>query len=572
MAIEDFKEIYLVDFEFHPINKHEGNRPMPVCMVVKEFVSGKTHKYWQNELQELSSCPLPVSSEVLWVAYFATAEMDCFEALGWALPVNLLDLFTEFRWLRNGADKGFKRGLIAALRYFGLESIATEEKERLRDLILGGGPWSESKKQEILDYCESDVTSLLNLLPAMVPSLDLPRALLRGRYMQAVSRIQSVGVPIDSDYLLKLTDSWNGIQKRLIEDIDVNYGVYVNGSFKSSLWNKYLEENDLPWPRLESGNLSMDSDTFKSMSKIYPQISPIAELRATLAEFRLSELNVGEDGRNRCLLSPFSAKTGRNQPSTTKFIFGPAVWLRGLIKPAEGYGIAYVDWSQQEFGIAAALSGDENMMEAYKSGDPYLAFAKQASAVPANATKSTHKNEREQFKACVLAVQYGMGDASLAQRIDQPIARAKQLLKLHRQTYKKFWAWSDRAVDEAILNKRLWSAFGWQILVGEDPNDRSLRNFPMQANGAEMLRIACILLTESGIRVCAPVHDALLVEAKLEELDEVVEKTQNLMKVASEIVLNGFSLNSDANIIKYPERYMDERGAVMWETIEKIIC
>ena len=48
------------------------------------------------------------------------------------------------------------------------------------------------------------------------------------------------------------------------------------------------------------------------------------------------------------------------------------------------------------------------MMEAYPSGDPYLAFAKQAGAVPAHATKDTHHAKREQFKACVLAVQYGM--------------------------------------------------------------------------------------------------------------------------------------------------------------------
>jgi DNA polymerase-1 len=74
--------------------------------------------------------------------------------------------------------------------------------------------------------------------------------------------------------------------------------------------------------------------------------------------------------------------THRLQPSNAKFIFGPSVWLRGLIQPAPGHGLAYLDWAQQEFGIAAALSGDPLMPEAYRSGDPYLAFAKQAGAVP----------------------------------------------------------------------------------------------------------------------------------------------------------------------------------------------
>jgi DNA polymerase I-like protein with 3'-5' exonuclease and polymerase domains len=286
---------------------------------------------------------------------------------------------------------------------------------------------------------------------------------------------------------------------------------------------------------------------------------------------RLANLNVGDDSRNRCLLSPFRARTGRNQPSNSKFIFGPSVWLRGLIKPKKGMGLAYIDWSQQEFGIAAALSGDPAMMQAYRSGDPYLAFAIQSGAASATATKHTHESVREQFKACVLAVQYGMGETSLASRINQPVARARQLLELHRRTYKKFWDWSDAAVDEAVLGGRLWASFGWQIFTEEGLNDRSIRNFPMQANGAEMLRIACILMTEAGIQICAPVHDALLIEAPLEELEESIMKSQLLMQEASRIVLDGFELNSDVKKICFPDRYMDKRGAVMWEKVMNLI-
>jgi DNA polymerase I len=73
-------------------------------------------------------------------------------------------------------------------------------------------------------------------------------------------------------------------------------------------------------------------------------------------------------------LSAFRSRTGRNQPSNTRFIFGPSVWLRGLVKPLPGHGLGYVDWDQQEFGTAAALSGDVAMQAAYRSGDPYLAF------------------------------------------------------------------------------------------------------------------------------------------------------------------------------------------------------
>jgi len=58
---------------------------------------------------------------------------------------------------------------------------------------------------------------------------------------------------------------------------------------------------------------------------------------------RLIGLEIGQDGRNRCSLMPFQAITGRNLPSSRKFIFGPARWLRGFIRPSEGYGLAYLD-------------------------------------------------------------------------------------------------------------------------------------------------------------------------------------------------------------------------------------
>jgi DNA polymerase I-like protein with 3'-5' exonuclease and polymerase domains len=170
-----------------------------------------------------------------------------------------------------------------------------------------------------------------------------------------------------------------------------------------------------------------------------------------------------------------------------------------------------------------------------------------------------------------LAVQYGMGEISLAQRINQPVARARQLLTLHRQTYRTFWAWSDATQDEAILNGKLWTTFGWEIRVRGQVNARSLRNFPMQGNGAEMLRIACIYLTEAGIRVCAPVHDALLVELPVNELDAGLAKAQGLMRLASRAVLGDFELGSDAKVVCYPDRYMDERGQVMWDTVMSLI-
>jgi DNA polymerase-1 len=564
----NFRGVWAVDFKY---SAPPGERPTVVCLVAWELVSGQKLRFWQDELQGMNHPPYAVDQDTLFVAYYASAEVGCHLVLDWPLPTNVLDLFVEFRNVTNGLPLPCGAGLLGALAAYGLSSIDVIEKDSMRELAMRGGSYTEAEKQALLDYCESDVEALARLLPKMLSELDMPRALLRGRYMKAAAHIEHNGIPIDTQTLGQFRSQWGAIQDRLIVQINTEYGVYDGRSFKLARFEKYLITHNIPWPQLPTGRLDMRDNTFRDMARSYPRIAPLRELRVALSQMRLSELAVGEDDHNRCLLSAFRARTGRNQPSNSKFIFGPAVWLRGLIQPRPGRGIAYVDWSQQEFGIAAALSADSLMQEAYRSGDPYMAFAKQAGAVPEGATKQSHQTERDQFKACVLAVQYGMGAESLAQRINQPVIRARDLLRLHKETYHVFWDWSDAAVDHAMLHGKLWTVFGWTIHTGTNPNPRSLRNFPMQANGSEMLRLACCMLVEAGITVCTPVHDAVLIEAPLDFLTESIKQTKVIMADASAIVLDGFRLRSDAEVFRYPERYSDKRGVQMWNTVQRIL-
>jgi len=391
--------------------------------------------------------------------------------------------------------------------------------------------------------------------------------------MKAAARMEATGVPINVDRLSTLREHWPVIRDRLIERVDQNYGVFDGRTFKIDRFEEWVNVHGIPWPRLQSGKLALDDDTFREMSRSYPVVNPLRELRVSLSQLRLESLAVGRDGRNRTLLSAFQSKTGRNQPSNAKLIFGLSAWLRNLIQPGPGQGLAYVDWSQQEFGIAAALSQDQAMLNAYISGDSYLTFAKQAGAAPPDATKHSHGNIREQYKAAVLATQYGMEAKSLASRLGKSVPEARSLLQDHHRVYQRFWSWSDGVVSYATLSKKLYTVFGWQIHLGagSKPNPRSLRNFPMQANGAEMLRLACCLATERGISVCAPVHDAILIEAPIDRLEEDVAQTQQAMRESSAAVLGGFELRSDAKLARWPEHYTDERGEAMWTLVSGLV-
>ena len=562
-----YREIWAADFEFEA---GSGERPDPVCLCARELRSGRELRLWRGQFD--SAPPYPTDADTLFVAYYASAELGCHLALGWPMPTRILDLFTEFRCGTNGFTVPAGNGLIGALTAFGLDTMGATEKKEMQEAI-GNGTWpGRYTPEEILDYCMGDVDALARLLPVMAPCIDLPRALLRGRYMAAAARMEYAGVPTDVPMLGKLRQHWAHIQDKLIERIDADYGVFEGRTFKLERFEAWLARSSTPWPRLDTGRLDLGDDTFRQMARIYPAVSPLRELRSSLADLRLNDLAVGRhDGRNRAILSAFRARTGRNQPSNSRFIFGPSVWLRSLIKPPPGMAVAYVDFEQQEFAIAAKLSGDANMLAAYISGDPYLAFAKQAGVIPPDGTKETHGSERELFKTTALAVLYGMEAQGLALRLDQPTIIARDLLRAHHETYRRFWRWSDAVVDHAKLTGELHTVFGWVLHGCCGANPRSLRNFQMQAHGAEMLRLACCLATERGIEVCAPVHDAVLIAAPIDEIEAAVAVTREAMAEASRIVLDGFEVRTDAKVTRYPQRFTDPRGRRMWGVVNQLI-
>jgi hypothetical protein len=710
--------VWAVDFEFAA---PPGHRPTPLCVVARELRTGRLVRRWLADT-EPGTPPYGTGPDTLLVAYYASAEWGCHLALGWPQPARVLDLFAEFARLTSGVPPPNGRGLLGALAYHGLSAIDAAEKESMRALAGRGGAYSPDEREALLSYCQADVDGLARLLPVMLPRIDLPRALLRGRYTVAAARMEWNGVPIDADALARLRANWDRVKGRLVAAVNDRYGVFepvgrvidpetrlgaalteaardagvdvrdladavdflwreerdryaetadalrearrstgltlarvrrleeagrdhldVRGldvtarelagmfpelgigrgydpdapdtddhaarlfdklrnpdprprprhdpglirqavelvagdasgpgyagpmRFSASRWAEYLARHGIPWPRLESGALDLSDDTFKEMARSYPeQVAPVRELRHALSQMRLNELAVGPDGRNRVILSMFGSKTGRNQPSNSRFIFGPSCWLRSLIRPEPGRAIAYCDWSAQELGIAAALSGDRRMREAYESGDPYLWFGKSAGLVPPDATKKTHGSARDQFKVVMLGVLYGLSSDGLARKLGLTPAHGRELMRLHREAFRTFWRWSDAVQDQAMLSGELRTVFGWAVRVGPDTTPTSLRNFPMQANGAEMMRLAACLATERGIGACCPVHDAFLVESDADRIEGETCRMREAMHEASELVLPGFPLRTDAKVVRHPDRYTDDRGRWMWDLV-----
>jgi hypothetical protein len=605
-----YRAVWLIDFEF---GQPDGERPTVRCMVAKDLLSGRRICLWLDGVSA-PSCPFSCDDQELFVAYYASAEASCFRALGWPAPRRMLDLFTEFRNTFNGTPLQFGSSLVGALTTFNLPALEAEEKSGMRELAQRGGPYAADEIEALLGYCESDVDALAKLIEPVAdaarlmdqresneqPWLRLGQALLRGRYMIAAGyHLEWNGVPIDAELFRQIRDAMPDIQRGLIEAIDEDFGVYVGGHFSAERFAYYLVSRGIVWAHTGAGRLRLDADFFKTKTKQGPELRPLHELRTTLSETRLHALAVGPDDRNRTLLSGFRALTGRSAPSNVKSVFGPATWIRSLIKSAEGRAVAYCDYSTQEIAIAAVLSGDVTLWADYQTGDVYLAFAKQIGLVPADAIKATHSDQREACKQLFLGINYGMSVRGFADRTGFHIEQARAILQQHKARYPTFHRWVEGIVNRALLGLPVETVFGWRLwwrpgveALREDhmahsrhgePEEkeyvmrpRTAQNFLMQATGAEMTRLAVCMACDAGLMVDAPIHDALLLEGSLEEIGTQeapgphVERLKTLMGDASEVILgDGKRIRVGHEIVRWPDRCSDPRGAQMFETIKR---
>jgi hypothetical protein len=540
---------------------------------------------WRDQL--CADPPYRVDADVLHCHFVSNAELDCHLSLDWPLPVNVLDLNPVFRNIVNGRTVPEGRGLHGALAYFQLPTLFDgKRKAELQKRIGRGWPFTAEEREEILRYCATDVDAMVGLLPVMLPLFNLDIALHHGESVAALARMEHAGVPIDMEIYPLLADkqAWSYVRDAMVPVLDAAYGVYAKGPngdwhFGMELFEQYLARAGITgWPRTEQGKLSTKRKVFENMTKGHPQLEALRQLRHARDKMRRIKLAVGADGRNRTVLWPFQSKSSRTQPKASQWIFSPAVWLRSLIKPGPGMAVAYVDYSSMEFMIAACLSGDPVMLDFYRSGDSYLTFAKHVDMAPADATKETHGELRDRYKTGMLAIQYGVQAETLASRLGMSTFAAHEMIQQHRQLFAVYWQWADdwlaRSLDTGVMR----TALGWECRTGiTEFNGRSIQNFPVQASGADILRIAYVWATRYGIGLRAPVHDALLVEAPIERIEADVALLQEIMRRASRVVLNPtaageLELRTDAKIVRYPDRYTDPRGDKIWADVLRLLA
>lgn len=513
----------------------------------------------------------------IFVAYNVESEASALISMGIdPLKMKWIDLYLEYVMLSNhnnaiakgeqyrdgkvikisnqSFDKGSKSLASALFKLCGI-LVDTEHKTKMRDLIIScPSNFTEEEATAIMDYCESDTVHLPTLLKAITEKLVkyVPRehlatwrdeAYWRGECAVRTAIISRHGYPINLQRTKNLSANVPIVIRECCEDINSQFPdvlpfkwdkKWLRYSMDTKALSDWIQNNKFRnWDRTETGRISLALESFEKhfpfrhefpRNNLGAQILRYLKIQQALRNFNIKGGSqnrnffdfVGCDGRVRPYLGQYVAQSSRFQPASTGYLFLKPAFLRSLCAPPKDYLMGSIDYSSQEFLLAAILSGDDKMLEAYKEGDVYLYFAKQSKMVPQNATKESHKKERDLAKSTVLGISYSMTCVGLSRKLTSDVGHyvseeeAQKYIDNFNTIFHKFYDWKLSQIEfyKAKRYARLLDGF---FMFGDNPNDRSLTNMPVQGTGAVILRKAIQLSQDSGIVVVAPLHDALYI-------------------------------------------------------------
>ena len=346
-------------------------------------------------------------------------------------------------------------------------------------------------------------------------------------------------------------DYWALVKDTIITRHNKKLNVYnENNKLNKKLFNQLVLKCGLGnrWPVLKSGDYTSKDEVVKRFEEHSPLIKQFRQLNKLNNLTRLGFFKPSEDGRLRCSLNGFGSITSRSQPSSSKNPLGAGKWARNFIKPGWGHELFYLDYKAQEPAIAGYLSKDPKLMEAYNTHDIYITTAQQLGMInDPNATKETHRVQRDVVKELFLANTYGMGEKELSRRLGCSRIKGREYLIRFRELYSVYFKARDNWINGSAITGHLRSPLGWQrwILGNKKWKEgkrvsigNQLKNFIIQTTGADILRKACQKLLDEHIKVVSTLHDAILIEVFKGDTEQK-DRAKSLMELAAKEVVGG---------------------------------
>jgi len=406
--------------------------------------------------------------------------------------------------------------------------------------------WGGRLTDEMLAYAANDTKGLLPLadvlaLKAKEAKLELA-AQIESRALPAIAWMANAGLPFDREGWIEHLKELEQEKRRLTEELDELAPECPDG--KARNWNSHqqvkeaFESAGVRLPNVQKKTLSrIDHPLAKTLLKYKKAATMLSNYGPTLLKF------VGEGGRIHADWHQIGAETGRmscSKPALQQL--EPEV--KRYVRAPDGKALVKSDYSQIELRIAAKISGDERMLEAYQKGeDIHVLTAKSLASV------GVGKEDRKLAKAVNFGLLYGQGTRGLKDyardkyETDITLEEAARYKRRFFETYPGLAAWHER---ERLRMKR--GETETRTLTGRRRTGvtrfTEWVNAPVQGTGADGLKLALALLWERR-KECpdtvpvACVHDEIVIECAEDKAEKAKAWLERAMIDGMDEVLNG---------------------------------
>lgn len=385
-----------------------------------------------------------------------------------------------------------------------------------------------------------------------------------------LAEIELAGFKIDREGIVKYGRELESAEEDLKGRVYSYAGEVFNIGSPKQLGEVLFEKMGLPKSKKTKTGYSTDAETLQKLLGKHPIIEDIldyrqvAKLRATYAEGLVKA--AGTDDRIHSVLNQTGTSTGRLSSSEPNLQNIPVKTELGrqfrkyFIPESDEYVLIDADYSQIELRLLAHISGDENMIASFLSGDDIHAMT--AARVFGVSADNVSVDLRKKAKAVNFGIMYGIGEYSLSEDLHISRVAAKEYIESYFEKFPKIKEYLDTIKNDAKRDGYVTTEFGRRRYIPEiSSSNKNLQHFgervamnsPIQGTAADIIKIAMIntakALKEKDLdaRIVMQVHDELIIESHIECADEAMKILVECMENVAELSV---PLSVDAHIGK----------------------
>ena len=376
--------------------------------------------------------------------------------------------------------------------------------------------------------------------------------------VEVLAEMQWNGMYLDVNELENYGDMLKTRLNSLTDEIYKLCGEEFNINSPKQLGEVLFEKLKLPVVKKTKNGYSTDVDVLEKLVEEHPVIEKLLEYRQLmkLNSTYVEGMKVYVNPKTKRIHSFFHqtiTATGRissTEPNLqnipTRFELGKQ--LRKVFKPAENCIYIDADYSQIELRVLAHISNDEHMIQAFKNGeDIHKQAASKVFNIPID---EVTKEQRNSAKAVNFGIVYGISDFGLGEQLHISRKQAKQYIDQYLELYSGIKQFMTNIVEEAKEKGYVETEFKRRRYIPELKSNnymvrqfgqRAAMNTPIQGTAADIMKIAMInVLKEIKLRnlkskIVLQVHDEMMIEAPIEEAEEIKEILKNKMENATQL-------------------------------------